>query len=312
MKKTIYVYDNGAVINKVGAHLQVRVHDEFTYEEPFSNVDSIVMFEYAQITTQALGAAFEQGISIVYTTKSSRILGYAYPRTTDRPLLRIAQYAAVTNEDARTDFAKEIVAAKIQGQVNTLKAHRMEEKDDLKPLIGLVRDAADIPQIMGYEGAAAAAYFKAFAKCLKNMSFERRETHPAHDPVNALLNLTYTLALHRIDSTLAARGFDTSLGLLHANGTDRSALSFDMLEPLRGTLDRFAIRIINRREVAEGDFQHSENGCTLKKRGFQKYIAAFSRDIDVRPMTERMAERLKAAVLNEEVRFELTDLHGLL
>ena len=38
MRKTVYVYDYGAVINRIGTHLQVRLHDELIFEELVRNL----------------------------------------------------------------------------------------------------------------------------------------------------------------------------------------------------------------------------------------------------------------------------------
>ena len=313
MRKTVYVYDHGAVINKTGTHLQVRLHDELLLEEPVINVDSIVMFEFAQITTQALCTALDNDIPVVYTSKSSKIIGFTYPRYTERPLLKLAQYALTSESRDILALAKTIVSAKIQGQMNTLQAYRCSERDKLKTLISAVDTAKDISQLMGFEGAAAALYFHVFAGCLKNMHFTRRETHPAYDPINAVLNLSYSLALYKIDAILSARGFDTSIGILHSAVTDRSALSLDLLEPFRGTLDRFVLKLINRREVNEADFQTNESGCMLSKKGFQKYISAFSREINIASLVEKITERLKTALINKEAeRFEISDMYSLL
>ena len=112
---------------------------------------------------------------------------------------------------------------------------------------------------------------------------------------------------------LSARGFDTSIGILHSSATDRSALSLDLLEPFRGTLDRFVLKLINRREVKEEDFQTNEDGCVLSKRGFQKYISAYSREINLAPLAEKLAERLKNALIKKETeKFEISDMYSLL
>jgi len=313
MKKTIYIYDHGAVINRNGTHLQIRLHDELIFEEPVVNVDSIVMFEFAQITTQALCTALENDIPVVYTSKSSKIIGVTYPRFTHRPHLRLAQYAVTIEPRDTLMLAKTIISAKIQGQMSTLQAYRCSERNKLKAIFKTASAAKDISQLMGFEGAAAALYFRVFGTCLKNMEFTRRQTHPAYDPINAVLNLSYSLALNKIDTILSARGFDTSIGILHSAATNRAALSLDLLEAFRGTLDRFVLKLINRREVNEDDFRTDENGCVLSKKGFQKYISAYSREINIAPLAEKLAERLKNALICKEVeKFEISDMYSLL
>ena len=313
MKKNIYVYEECAVLSKAGAQLQVHIHDERIYNEPFSNIESLVIFERAQITTQCLCSLMRHDIPVIYTTRSGYIIGCAYPRYTERPLLKLAQYKMAGNEDIGLIYAKKIIQAKIIGQWNTLSAYRSASATKLKHMMNAGLAAEDIQSLLGHEGSAAALYFEAFGNCLRAMSFNGRDTHPAHDPVNALLNLTYTLALYKIDSVLFAQGFDTTLGFLHATFRDRLSLSLDVLEPFRGTLDRFVLKTINRLEIQNEDFEYTEDGCILKKDGFSRYIERYEKNAVILPLVGEISARLKKSFVSGEAeKFELNDLFDML
>ena len=313
MKKNIYVYEECAVISKTGAQLHVHIHDELIFNEPFSNVESLVLFERAQVTTQCLCTLMRYGIPIIYTTRSGYIIGCAYPRFTERPLLKLAQYKMADDQDISLIYAKKIIQAKIIGQWNTLSNYRNAAALKLKRMTGPCASAEDIQSLLGYEGSAAALYFDSFGQCLHAMSFSKRDTHPAHDPVNALLNLTYTLALYKTDSVLFAEGFDTTLGFLHSTFRDRLSLSLDVLEPIRGILDRFVLKIINRLEVQNDDFENGEDGCTLKKDGFSRYIERYEKDVAILPLVGEISARLKKSFISGEAEtFELDDLFDML
>jgi CRISPR/Cas system-associated endonuclease Cas1 len=56
------------------------------------------------------------------------------------------------------------------------------------------------PELLGFEGEAAARYFRLFATMLgagaqdfPEFSFERRTRRPPADPVNAMLSFAYTM-----------------------------------------------------------------------------------------------------------------------
>ena len=316
-QKTVYIYEDSAVVNKEGPHLQVRVHDELVFTEPLANIECLIIFNLVQITTQCLRSLLSQGSDILYTTKYCKIFGCTYARISQRPALRMAQYAISAQPDERLLIAKKLIAAKLAGQRKTVSAFRNMGASAaariLKDAENYVNDAADSMELLGYEGAAAAQYFKALSQCLSNMIFTRRDYHPAHDPFNALLNLTYMLTLHKIDSILIGKGFDTSLGFLHTNSDDRMALSLDILEPFRGLLDRFVVKMVNLGEIKDNDFENISQGCVLSKKGFKRYIARYSDEIEITPATEVMAERLKDYVMMREgSMFEIQDLSRVL
>ena len=313
MKKTVYIYEKEAVLYKEGPQLAVRIHETVIYNEPFSNIDSVVIFKRAQITTQCLCALLNHGAPVIYTTRSAKIIGCTYPRYTERPLLKLAQYRYLEDQEACLNIAKTLVSAKIAGQIKTLNSYRNKSAIKIKRMGMKVSRATSVSQLLGLEGSVASAYFSAFAQCLTKLSFTKRDTHPAHDPVNALLNLTYMLALYKIDCVLFAHGFDTTLGFIHTTFRDRTSLSLDVLEPFRGLLDRFVLKLINLSQIKEDDFEITENGCLLTKKGFQSYIEKFSDLVDILEPAEEVAERLKRAMHNQEAsRFDLTELLGML
>jgi len=316
-QKTVYLYEDSAVVNKEGPHLRVRVHDELIFTEPLSNIECLIIFNLVQITTQCVRSLLSQGADILYTTKNRKIFGCAYARYSRRPALRMAQYAIAAQPDDSLLIAKKLIAAKIAGQRKTISAFRNIDASAaaraLKDAENYVNDAADSTQLLGYEGASAARYFKALSQCLKNMIFIRRDAHPAHDPFNALLNLTYMLTLHKIDSILFGKGFDTSLGFPHTDADDRMALSLDILEPFRGLLDRFVVKMVNLGEIKDNDFESGGQGCVLTKKGFTRYIARYSDEIEITPAAEVIAERLKECLMTREgALFEIKDMSRVL
>jgi len=63
--------------------------------------------------------------------------------------------------------------------------------------------AESIASLDGVEGAAAHAYFAALMEFnLSEMNWPGRKKHPAPDPLNALLSLTYTLLMHELTALL--------------------------------------------------------------------------------------------------------------
>ena len=64
----------------------------------------------------------------------------------------------------------------------------------------------------GCEGAAANAYFQCVMEFnVSGMSWPGRKKHPATDPLNALLSLTYALLMQEMTGLLEGAGADPYL-----------------------------------------------------------------------------------------------------
>ena len=149
--------------------------------------------------------------------------------------------------------------------------------------------AQDLGSLLGFEGAAAARYFGAFANLIKRdadtasfaFDFTTRNRRPPLDPVNALLSYAYALLVRTWTVTLTAVGFDPYRGFYHQPRYGRPALALDMMEPFRPLVaDSAVIQAINNGEVKPTDFISAAGAVNLTNDGRKRFIAAFERRID--------------------------------
>jgi CRISPR-associated protein Cas1 len=127
---------------------------------------------------------------------------------------------------------------------------------------------AEVEGLRGIEGEAAAAYFGVFDHLIRHddpaFRFRGRSRRPPLDAMNALLSFLYTLLTHDCRSALETFGLDPAVGFLHRDRPGRPSLALDLLEEFRPVLaDRLALSLVNRRQVAAGDFRRLENGAVL-------------------------------------------------
>jgi CRISPR/Cas system-associated endonuclease Cas1 len=113
MRKNIYICEECAVISKSGAQIHIHAQDQLVYNKPYSNIESMALFDLAQATTQCLCALMRHGVPVLYTTRSGNIIGCAYPRHTERPALKLARYSMAGDHAVALKYAKRIVQAKI-------------------------------------------------------------------------------------------------------------------------------------------------------------------------------------------------------
>ena len=115
----------------------------------------------------------------------------------------------------------------------------------------------DMLVLRGFEGQGAALYFGQFGKLIRNpaFAFATRSRRPPLDPVNALLSFGYAVLGSIAETELYRCGLDPMLGFLHQPAYGRPSLMLDLLEEFRPLIDALVLRVVNRRQVGEGDFE---------------------------------------------------------
>jgi CRISPR-associated exonuclease Cas4/CRISPR-associated protein Cas1 len=209
--------------------------------------------------------------------------------------VRSAQYAFAGDGRRALGFARELVQAKIKNQRTLVRrnwrgdpADREAVIEHLKRLADKTAFAEDRAVLLGLEGEAAAAYFRAFprlftetASALPAFDFARRTRHPPADPVNACLSLCYALLTRAISTACEIAGLDPWIGLYHVERPGRPALALDLMEPFRPILaDSAVLTAVNNGELGPDDFIRSGPGCALKTNARRRLVAAFERRLD--------------------------------
>ena len=141
--------------------------------------------------------------------------------------------------------------------------------------------------------------------------FGKRSQHPAHNEVNALLNLGYTLLANEIAGRLEAAGFDARVGFFHGVRYGRLSLALDLLEAHRvAVIDRLVLAAVNRRMMAPQDFlEHGdERGVRLEPGALRRFLGMYEEALgsvvpgEGRTARDRIAlqiHELRAAVLED-------------
>ena len=165
------------------------------------------------------------------------------------PQLVRAQIALADDAARALEIAKCLVAAKLRNHASVALAYPARNPsgkliERLHALAEQTKLTTSVPELVGMEGAGAAAWYGEFEKRIDSrFTFERRVHPRAEDPVNVLLNLTQTI-LHRfITLTLIREGFATSIGVMHVESERHAALASDLQEPYRHLMDRVVIEL---------------------------------------------------------------------
>lgn len=274
--------ENGATVLRVAGTREGTV--------PLAGIERLIVRGSATLSARLLAELWRQGVGLLVVSgrrnePTARLLGR--PHSDVR--LRLAQYELMRNEEQRTLFAHRLVAAKLRGQLLLLRTAR-EQRPDLRLELtrGLAAletarerlvDGAAVARrsaLFGLEGAAASAYFEAFAALFApSLGFSGRNRRPPRDPVNAVLSLGYTL-LH-FEAALAAHcaGFDPLLGIYHEPAFGRESLASDLVEPWRPRVDGWTWALFRERTLRLEDFATAEGACLLGKAGRMRFYTAW-------------------------------------
>lgn len=193
--------------------------------------------------------------------------------------VRITQVRRLDQPAFVRGWCQRVLKAKLGAQ-RRLLLHAARQRPELrKPLLDALSTLAacqrqlgnpgSVDGLRGLEGAAAAAYFRAYAVLFPSaLGFRGRRRRPPPDPVNACLSLGYTLLHGMAVQACHAQGLDPMLGYLHAPLHGRASLACDLMEPWRPQVDALVWQLFRERILTADNFGHDGSGaCLLGKAG---------------------------------------------
>ncbi len=307
---TLYLTEPYSTIKKDGDTLVIHIPANDKENKParkvivpLVKVSEVVILGDSTLTPQAMAALLEQKTAISFLTAFGQFRGRIVPAETRNSLLRLAQVRAHDDPRRTFDLAKRFVLGKVHNcRTLLLRTNRRVEEKEVnaaaealfeisKQVAGLESDGAPPPDpekpqagtawgsLQGLEGAAAARYFPAFGRLLRNdtgLTFDTRSRRPPRDPVNALLSYGYTLLLHQAIAALQVAGLDPYIGFLHSTQYSKPALALDLMEEFRAPIvDSVVLTLVNNRVLQADDFVEELGAWRLKEGPRRTFLEKF-------------------------------------
>lgn len=257
---------------------------------PLKLLERVVIRGNVKLESRLLGALADQGVGVLMLSGRqgrSQAMLFGAPHNDARR--RLVQYAWFGDSVARSRLSTWLVTAKVRAQKRSLRL-ALAERPDLRRLLKPAIDRLDgalqrlnedsgttsLETLRGIEGAAAAAYFKAFTALFPPaLAFTARKRRPPTDPVNACLSLGYTLLHFDAVKACHENGLDALLGFYHDPAFGRESLACDFIEPLRADLDAMVWRLFRKRILSANDFSDDNGRCLLGKAGRKRFYAEY-------------------------------------
>ena len=289
----LYVDEQGCAIKKTGERLLVVKENEVIRDIPLIHLGQVVISGNVNLTTPAMQTLLHEGIPVVFLSAYGRYHGALTPQVSRNSLLRCAQHGVANDPDACLELSKSYVQGKLVNMRTMLQRRKWQAPDStdtaLKPLLDSIKSiqamekridkATDIPELLGLEGNASAAYFGSFNFMLKEemgFDFQRRTRRPPADPTNALLSFAYSLLTADISSAIQVVGLDPYVGYFHQLKYGKPCLALDLMEEFRPIIaDSVVITLINNRRIKPEDFTQSHGGWYLKDKSRKTFYAAY-------------------------------------
>ncbi len=272
----------------------VRVTDKegaVVRDLPLSSVESIAVLGGVQVSTQALSVFADHEVPVAFLSAAGRLVAMMDPLGPTSAAVRMAQLRTLDSPARALELARAVVTAKIANQRTLLMRNHASLSQsiaaDMARALAAAEAAANIDELRGHEGNAAAIYFRHFSGMFKEGvreiagRFNARLRRPPPDPINAVLSFAYSMLTHECTVACRLASLEPTIGALHATRPGRPALSLDLMEPFRPLIaDSIAISAFNRGEMAEGHFLDTAAGCALTDSGRKGFFSAYGRRME--------------------------------
>ena len=306
----LYLLSPNSSAHKKGSRIVVEKNSEIIGRLPVRSIDGVVVGRNAQISTQTIFELMELRIPIFYIDSRAKIIGhFINEKLSATRLLR--QLEIFRDVDKQVELTREVITEKIFNQQDLLKRYGKtvagDKLDDsikkLKQLADKIPNVNTLEEIRGIEGLASKIYFATFAALLDQTrwKWQERSQHPAHDPVNALLNYGYAFLEREVRIAAAINAMDARIGFFHSNDGRKDSLIFDLMEFFRQpVIDRFILSLLNKKMIHLEDFSSTPEECRLTDDGriifcnrYEEYMARPYREYGGKNSREVILERVR-------------------
>ncbi|MBN1800390.1 MAG: CRISPR-associated endonuclease Cas1 [Candidatus Lokiarchaeota archaeon] len=316
MQKTLYITSSKFELKKENDTIKYERADpdnagkNITQVIPVMQLASIETYGNVKISTPLLKLCNELGIPCFFNTYRGHPIGKFVPERPKPSIVRLKQFETHLDEERKLHIAKAIVRKACEERIKLV--NKYDEKGSLKKITGEISSflkktasAKTTNQLRGFEGNAMKAFFEAFSKILKHLSFNGRSTQPPKDEANALISFGNVMLYNKVRAVLYRTSLDPLVGFLHEPHENRNSLALDMAEIFRPiTVDATILMLDRKRNITSEHFKHDKIKCLLNPAGKHIWIETFRNKLessfDYKPLKRKVSiqEQIKIECFN--------------
>lgn len=268
--------ENKAIRVSNGALLLEDSYEKKTLTKlPFQKILALFVIGHITITTPLIESCTKNGIPLVVMKPNFRPVFFFSITAEANYLLRQNQHDV---DKFDMQIPKILVANKIQNQLRLLEKTRQKTeaivnaKAHCTKILSMVSEASDYETIMGLEGQGAKSFFSAY---FEHLNWKARCPRTKIDPINATLDIGYTILFNYIEAFIRLFGFDPYIGVYHKLWFKRKSLICDLMEPFRCLIDQQVRKAFNTKQCKADDFRLIKNEFILKHERNSEYTKMF-------------------------------------
>lgn len=289
--KTLFVREQYAFVGIDGESVVIRKKQTLLARLPVKRIREIVLFGSVSLSSRLIQKCAFEKIPLSFCARGGYYYSTLRPdsrRHFSRAAVHGSRHGALANEEIR-QVARLIVNAKLHNYLSWFKERWPVEtrkiRREFELLLADISKATTLEKIRGYEGAAAKLSFPVINALCKDPAFHcrRRRKRKREDRFNSMLDFAYSLLFNRLNVLLRNQGLNPYLGFLHSHRDHFESLVCDLQEPFRCRIDRFVVKIINRKIIQAHDFIVTDSGqLHLTGSAVGRFLEAFEREMSVR------------------------------
>ena len=246
---------------------------------PFGKILCLFVIGNTSISSPLIQRLNRYGIPIVVMQRNFRVIFFYCTTAEANYLLRERQYAMDKKD---LSIARGLMRNKIANQIALLK--RIRQKSVLlqetigtcNDYLGGVDKAKDLNTLMAVEGAVAKLFFKGY---FREFNWRRRMPRVKIDPLNATLDIGYTILFNYMDCMCRLFGFDPYKGVYHQLWFKRKSLICDLVEPFRCIIDLQVRKSYGYGQFSAAHFELKNEVYHLKREFSKHYVSIFFKAI---------------------------------
>lgn len=273
---------------------------------PIEDVDALWSFRELDLNARVLSFLSQHKKPLHFFNYYGFYAGSFYPREyLQAGFVLTRQVRHYHSNIKRLKIAGEFIGGAMHNILRNLRyyanrgADLQAETEAVQTEILRLSEVKTISELMGGEGRARAAYYKAFEKIIKrDVEFKKRVRRPPDNMVNALISFTNGLVYTACLTQIYRSQLDPTISFLHEPGFRRFSLALDLAEIFKPILaDRLVFRLFNNGQLSEKDFAQDLNCCYLKDSGRKTVL----KEWDTKLQTTIEHRRLKRKVSYERL-----------
>lgn len=325
--RTLYLLEPHTTLDRDSHQLMVLAPGQDPLRIPAERLHQVMAFGATNITSGAISLCLEMGIPVMLLAGRGRYFGLIDPLKIDNLNTQRAQFRALDQPSQCMSIASAMVQAKISNHLALLRRwhrnrppidqeHTLELYDSLHLASSKAGRTDNSDSLRGIEGAAAAAYWRAFKALLApEWKFEGRRKQPPPDPVNSLLSYGYTLMYYNLLTLVAARGLNPYAGFLHTPRKGHHALVSDLMEEFRGPIvDALVFDMVQNGRIKPDEFIWPETDgepCLMSVSARRNYVHAFEKKLNTPVRHTRYGLQMDwRRIMDGQVLHLVQTLHG--